>query len=222
MQRISLTHLSDQILLRDLAEHTTNDRRTTAMLLAHIAEVMRRKLYRGQGYSSMRRYLVHELLMSSDVAEKRIQAAMAARMVPGILPAIQDGRLNLTGVVLLAPHLTRANASELLTAATGKTNRAIKQLIAEHFPQADLPTFVQPIAPRIVNAPASAAEGLQLESAAAAALEPDSNPVVPSESVGFGQVDGTSFVDGDAHVRQGRAARAGALRRAVHDGPGDA
>ena len=39
MQRISLTHLSDQVLLRDLAMHATNDRRTTAMLLAHIAEV---------------------------------------------------------------------------------------------------------------------------------------------------------------------------------------
>jgi 5-methylcytosine-specific restriction endonuclease McrA len=180
MQRISLRHLSDQVLLRDLAMHTKNDRHTTALLLAHIAEVRRRKLYRGAGYPSMYLYLVHELLMSTDVALKRNQAAWAARKLPAILPAIEDGRLNLTGVVLLAPHLTRDNAEALLAAATHKTTRAIRQLIAERFPQADLRTVIQPIAPTIAASPATATVGLQLRDTPARSLELVSKPVEPA------------------------------------------
>ena len=41
----SLSHLSDQALLRDLAALVTRDRATTADLLAHLAEVDARKLY---------------------------------------------------------------------------------------------------------------------------------------------------------------------------------
>jgi hypothetical protein len=44
----SLSHLSDQILLRDLSALLAQDRTTTAALLAHIAEVDARRLYRGE------------------------------------------------------------------------------------------------------------------------------------------------------------------------------
>jgi len=43
----SLTHLSDQVLLRDLATLVGRDRTTTAELLAHLAEVDARRLYAG-------------------------------------------------------------------------------------------------------------------------------------------------------------------------------
>ncbi|HYM80678.1 MAG TPA: hypothetical protein VEY91_04600 [Candidatus Limnocylindria bacterium] len=43
----TLSHLSDQTLLRDLAALVARDRATTAALLAHIAEVDVRRLYRG-------------------------------------------------------------------------------------------------------------------------------------------------------------------------------
>jgi len=179
-ETFSLRHLSDGILLRDLATHAANDRRTTALLVAHIVEVRRRKLYRPAGYPSMYLYLVNALRMSGDVAYKRNQAAKAARQFPAILPAIEDGRLHLTGVVLLEPHLKRDNAECLLAAAVNKTTREIKQLIAERFPRADLPTVVRPIGPQIINAPAIALTGQHFESTATAALELDSNPVARS------------------------------------------
>ena len=44
----SLSHLTDHSLLQALTALVTRDRTTTAELLAHLAEVDERKLYRGR------------------------------------------------------------------------------------------------------------------------------------------------------------------------------
>jgi hypothetical protein len=142
MSKYSLSHVSDAALLRDLAALVTRDRATTAELLAHIAEVDARKLYRPAAHPSMFSYCVGELRLSEDVAYKRIQAARAAREFPGIFGAAADGRLHLTAVVMLAPHLTRGNAGELIAAATHRSKAGVEQLLAERFPRPDLPEQV--------------------------------------------------------------------------------
>jgi 5-methylcytosine-specific restriction endonuclease McrA len=91
-------------------------------------------------------YCVREVHFSEDVAYKRIQVARAARLFPSIYDLLADGRLHLTAVVLLAPRLTPENAAELLAAAVHKSKAQIEQLLAERFPQPDLPTFIAPIA----------------------------------------------------------------------------
>ena len=48
----SLSHLSDHVLLRDLTALVSEDRATTARLLAHLAEVDARRLYLPAGYPS--------------------------------------------------------------------------------------------------------------------------------------------------------------------------
>jgi hypothetical protein len=142
----SLTHLSDQTLLQDLATLVIQDRSTTAALLAHIAEVDARKLYLPAGYPSMNAYCIQELRLSEDSARKRIHAARAARGVPAVFHAIAEGRLHLSGVVLLAPILTPENAPELLAAATHQTKQEIERLVAEWSPRLDEPESVQVIA----------------------------------------------------------------------------
>src|SRR6266480_1473090 len=57
----SLSLLSDQELLRDLAVLVARDRTTTAALLAHLAEVDARRLYLPAAYPSMYLYCVCEL-----------------------------------------------------------------------------------------------------------------------------------------------------------------
>src|SRR2546422_800785 len=64
MPSYSLSHLSDRDLLRGLASLVADDRTTTAMLLAHIAEVDARRLYVPAGFPSMFLYCVHELHLS--------------------------------------------------------------------------------------------------------------------------------------------------------------
>src|SRR5437867_2894124 len=148
-----LSHLADHVLLRDLKVLVSQDRATTAALLAHLAEVDERKLYLPAAHPSMFSYCVHELRMSEDAAYKRIQAARAAREFPAIFAAIADGRLHLSAVIRLAPHLTRESADELLAAAAHKTKAEIELLLAKRFPQPDLPTLVQATAASAASAP---------------------------------------------------------------------
>src|SRR5260221_7512496 len=120
MHSYSLSHVSNDALLRDLAVHVKQDRVTTAALLAHIAEVDERKLFAGAGYESMFWYCVRELHMSEDTAFRRIPVARTAQQFPAIFDLLADGRLNLTAVLLLTPHLARETAGELLAAAAHK------------------------------------------------------------------------------------------------------
>jgi 5-methylcytosine-specific restriction endonuclease McrA len=147
MTSYSLTHLADHTLLRELAEAVSQDRTTTARMLAHIAEVDERRLYLPAGYGSMFMYCLHKLHMSEDVAYKRIRAARAARQFPAIYPALADGRLHLAAVVLLTPHLTADTADGLLVAAEHRTKAEIELLLAQRYPQPDVPTLLQAIAP---------------------------------------------------------------------------
>jgi len=149
----SLSHLSDQILLRDLAALITRDRRITAALLAHLAEVDSRELYRQAGYGSTYLFCVEAFGLSEEMALKRIRAARAARRFPTIFEAVADGRLNVSAIVMLASHLgedrSERDGLELLTAAERKTNTEIAQLLAERYPKPDVPASVR----RITEAP---------------------------------------------------------------------
>ncbi len=146
MTRYSRTHLSDDVLIRDLKSAIARERNSTAEVLADIAEVDARKLFVPAGHPSMHSYCVRELRLSADAASKRIQAARVARQFPAIFHALADGRLHLSAVVLLAPHLKEGVAGELLAAAENKTKPEIERLLAERFPRRDLASSVEPIA----------------------------------------------------------------------------
>ena len=149
MKGYSFSHLTDPALLQGLAAQLTHHRGSTARLLALLAEVDERQLHVPAGYPSMYLYCVRELHMSEDTAFKRIRAARTARQFPAIFPALADGRLNLSGVLLLAARLTPETADELLTAAAHKTHAEIELLLAERFPQPDLPTLVRDLSPAV-------------------------------------------------------------------------
>jgi 5-methylcytosine-specific restriction endonuclease McrA len=138
-----LSHLSDPVLLRALAALVARDRATTAALLAHLAEVDARKLYLPAAYPSMFAYCVDELRFSEDAACRRIQVARTARQFPALLTALAEGRLHLTGVLLLAPYLTAANAEELIGAAADKRKAEIEEWLAQRFPRSELLPLVQ-------------------------------------------------------------------------------
>ena len=110
MSRYSLSHLSDGLLERRVERIIAHDSRTTAWVLAHIAEYDARKLYVPKGYPSMFSYCVQHLHLSEDAAYKRIRAARAAREHPAIFEMIAAGRLHLCGVTELAPYLRPENA----------------------------------------------------------------------------------------------------------------
>lgn len=137
MPNYNLKDVSDAVLLRDLDTMVVRDRATTAAVLAHIAEVDARRLYAPAGYTSMHAYCVEKLRFSDDAAFKRILAARTARRHPAIFGLVAEGRLHLTAVRFLAPHLTTRNADDLLSAAIDLSKSELETLLARRFPRAD-------------------------------------------------------------------------------------
>ncbi len=135
MDRYSLEHLADDSLLDGLHALAERDHETTADLLAHIAEVSRRRLYAQLGYPSMKSYCVRVLHLSESSASKHIQVARKALAFPVIFEALAGGRVHLAGMNLLAPFLDDENVHDLLAAATHRTKAEIELLLAERFPR---------------------------------------------------------------------------------------
>ena len=72
MKRYSLTHLSNEVLRRELSARAAKEKEATAELLAHIAEFDDRKLYLPAAYPSMIAYCMGELGLSEEAAKKRV------------------------------------------------------------------------------------------------------------------------------------------------------
>ena len=149
-----LKSLSDDELLRRLSDVLKESRRVESELVAHIAEVDVRRLYLRQASPSMFQYCIDVLNLSEAEAYLRIGVARASRKHPMLLTMLADGRLHLSGIVELAPHLTDENCDELLARATHKTKAAIQEIVAEIAPKPDAPTVIRKLPQR--KTPASA------------------------------------------------------------------
>jgi len=154
MRSFDLAHVGDDLLLRDAPQFVREERIATTTLIAYLAEIDLRKLYAGAGYPSMHSYCVEALQLSEDAASRRILAARTARRFPVLFEGLAEGRLHLTGVCLLAPHLTQENAADLIRAATRKGKREIEELLAWRFGVPERPAIVHPVPSIPQSAPA--------------------------------------------------------------------
>ena len=183
-------HLSDHALLARVQELVRCDRQVTAEIVAHLAEIDARQLYLDQACSSLFSYATQRLGMSEPAAYKRITVARLARRLPVVLDRLATGRLHLSGLTALAPHLTEENASELIEAACGRTHREVQKLIAVRFPNATVPDSVRKLPKARDPMPeprktAAAAEAQQPEPGAVASRPQGAEPAAaPSQSEG--------------------------------------
>jgi len=166
-----LSKLSDDQLLSALEAVALHSRRATAQLVAHIGEVDARGLYRREACSSMFTYCVQRLHLSEPATAKRIQVARAARRFDGLLDYLADGRIHLSGLTLLVPHLGATNWRAVLDRAVHLSKRQIEGLVAELAPKPD-------VAPVMRKLPA-ATPGAQSASVSTLAL-----PLAPPEPAG--------------------------------------
>ncbi|MCG6919938.1 MAG: hypothetical protein LJF15_02465, partial [Acidobacteria bacterium] len=156
----SLKDISDDELLRRLTHLLKQSRRCEADLVAHIAEVDARRLYARQSTSSMFVYCTERLHLSEAEAWLRITAARASREHPMLLTMLRDGRIHLSGIRRLAPHLTPENRDRLLTRATHRSRREIEELVAELAPRPDAATRIRKLPERRAPVPPSTGPGL--------------------------------------------------------------
>ena len=148
-----LKAISDDELLRRLAELLRQSRRVEADLVAHIGEVDERRLYAREASPSMFAYCTEVLRLSEAEAYLRIAAARASREHPVLLAMLADGRLHLTGIAKLAPHLSPDNRDTLLARAAHRSKRDIEELIAELLPRPDVPAVMRRLPERRVPIP---------------------------------------------------------------------
>ncbi|MFZ5894486.1 MAG: HNH endonuclease [Myxococcota bacterium] len=136
--------LSNAELLARMRVLASCEHGATADVIEHLMEIDRRKLYLGQACSSLSAYCRERLDYSEDEAGKRVRVARLARDMPQVLDELRARRIHLTGLFLLAPHMTRENADELLNEARGRSRREIERLIAVRFPRPDVDESVTP------------------------------------------------------------------------------
>ena len=151
--------LSDDRLLARVEDLARGSRRITVELLAHLGELQRRKLHRGQGFGRLFVYCTEVLKFSEYSAYHRLQAARAARRFPVVLDLLASGRVNLTTVRLLAPYLTEENHRSLLTEASGRPRRFVDKIVARLNPQPDVRSSIRKLPTRRTEMTSEAAGG---------------------------------------------------------------
>jgi 5-methylcytosine-specific restriction endonuclease McrA len=153
----SFARLSDDQLLAEVTRLAATERHATAALVRSLLELDARRLYLGEGCSSLFTYCTQVLHLAEGAAYNRIEAARAARRFPSLLDALEDGSLTLTAVRLLAPHLTPENSRDVLAAARYKSKADIERLVASLHPKPPAATLVRKLPqPRREVTPASA------------------------------------------------------------------
>lgn len=153
--------LTDDDLIVRLAALASVERASTAALIAHLAELESRRLHLAQGFRSLFGYCRHVLHFSEHEAYNRMEAVHAARRFPVIVALLADGRLHVTAVRLLAPHLKDEDHLALLGGAFHKSRREILGLIARWFPSPDVVSSVRKLPNRTTQTvlPAEALNG---------------------------------------------------------------
>jgi hypothetical protein len=146
----NVTDLPDRDLLSTVKQLTAVERHATAQLIAARGELDARRLYLGEGCSSLFAYCTQVLHLSEHAAYGRIEAARAARRCPRILGFLADGSISLTTVGLITAHLTGENSAELLERVTHKSRRDVEAIVPTLRPRAAAPSTIRKL-PVLVN-----------------------------------------------------------------------
>ncbi len=131
--------LGDGDLVTALKNNALKERGLQCLSLAYIAEVEQRLIYARLGFPSLFQYLVQELGFSEATSLKRIQVSRLAERFPVVYSLLETGKVSMTVLQKLAPHLLVSNHRVLLNESTGKSVRDVERMLAARFPEA-IPT----------------------------------------------------------------------------------
>jgi hypothetical protein len=121
------SQLSDQELLVEVSITVAREREVTARLVALLAQLDSRRLYLGEGCSSLFTYCTQVLRLSEHAAYGRIEAARATRKFPELLNLLTDGSITLTTVTLLSSTSSRAYVRRWPCSAVHRDPRDARQ-----------------------------------------------------------------------------------------------
>ena len=171
-----IARLSNRELLEAIPPAVARERRATAELIALLAEMDARKLYLGEGYSSLFSYCTGALHLSEPAAFSRITAARATRRFPVLLTQLASGDITLTTITLLAGHLTDDNLDALLQATRHQSKRDVERIVASLQPHPHVPPSVRRL-PDLAKTPSHQARA---HGGTAPSIGNSAGPVSPS------------------------------------------
>ncbi len=143
----SAERLTDAELLAGTRRLVGRSNQLLAELLAQLGEVEARGIHRARACSSLYAYCIYELRFSEDEAFRRVAAARLTRRFPALLEAVASGELHLTGLLMLGPHLTELNLTEVLLRAKHRTKREVARLLRVLDPLPAVPARIEPLGP---------------------------------------------------------------------------
>lgn len=191
--------LSDDELFSELKRLASLERESTVEVLRHLAELDRRRAVEQTHTPSLFVYCVRELGYSEGAAYRRIHAARCARSFPRAFVLLKRGRISLTTVSTLAPHLTRENHRRLLEQACGMTKYEVGRLVAGFQPRPEGRELIRALSPSpkaCSQSPQSDALPLSDASPPTGSTEPP--PVDPAEAAaGARRVEFRFYADED-------------------------
>ncbi len=129
MRRFEYAGLESRELHPRVVAALSLERGGKADALGLLGEIVARRTFVPEGFADARDYCVRALGMSQDQAFRRLRAARAVHAFPALLPAMADGRLGVTAINTLAPHLTDENCAELIALATGRGIEALERAL---------------------------------------------------------------------------------------------
>ena len=132
---LALSALADDALLEEAARLAARERLSTAELIAAIAEIDARRLYRQEGCSSTYTYCRRVLGLSEHAAYDRVNAARQAQKFPVILERLAAGTLTLSNLTLVSPWLNADTCDDLLRAVENKSKQEVEAIVAALRPQ---------------------------------------------------------------------------------------
>jgi 5-methylcytosine-specific restriction endonuclease McrA len=179
----AIRNLTNEQLAQQLRALTKQKQARDADLLLYLSELDQRRLYRQHACGSLFEFCLARLGFSEDAAYKRVGAARMLRQFPLVFELLSEGRIHLSALILLRPHLTQENHREWLMAAVGKSKREVERFVASRCPSPDVPTRVRRLPGILSSRVGSTAEAAASESVPVAEQPEPTMPVDPGQGL---------------------------------------
>jgi hypothetical protein len=192
----SIRRLSDDELVARLKSLAARERRATALVVAHLAEIDARDLHLRAGCPTLFVYCRDLLALSEHEAYNRMEVARTARRFPVVLDLLAQGAVNLTTVRLLGPHLTEENHAGVLESARGRRKCEVEEIVARLAPRPEVAASVRKLPARGATSGTSgetSSSGATSSSAAATRGFSSGRRGVPPESSGLSTSSGSQL-----------------------------
>ncbi|NUM88563.1 MAG: hypothetical protein HUU37_05090, partial [Bdellovibrionales bacterium] len=131
-----MQHLTDKALLEETENLVRKERQLLGVILRHLREIERRRLFSALGYSSLFTYCVERLKFSEDEACRRISAMRLHRE----LPEVEDIQVSLTNLsraesAFRREKFTREKKITILRELENKSVREGEKILAQYAPR---------------------------------------------------------------------------------------